>query len=279
MPAKATIKSGQFIDHKYRKIVFKSWLVEKALAQIYIVHGFSEHIDNYQDVISLLNENGISCHIMNLPGHGLSEGIRGHIDDFQDYIDNLDLFFKSNPYQHPDLPVFLLGHSLGGAIVNRFCLKNQVNINGIILTSPLFGFPLSNKIFSLMFRWLARKDKTRFFPKPFVFKHLNRTESKEKLYTSDPLRLHCISPALFLELEKNITKTKISAGKLKTPLLIFASSKDKVVSFDAIARYYQNVSSKDKKLVSYGEAMHELLQEEEQVQIIKIASDWIKKRI
>ena len=130
-----------------------------------------------------------------------------------------------------------------------------------------------------MFRRLSRKSKTLLFPKPFIFKHLNRTVSKEKYYKTDPLRLHCISPALFLELEKNITKTKISASKLKIPILIFASSKDKVVSFDAIIRYYQTVSSKDKKLITYGEAMHELLQEEEHSQIIKIASDWIKKRI
>jgi lysophospholipase len=279
MPVKATIKSGQFIDHRHRKIVFKSWVLKKPVAQIYIIHGFSEHIDNYQDIIPILNNSGFSCHIMDLPGHGFSEGIRGHIDDFRDYTKNLDLFTKSNPYHQANKPVFLMGHSLGGAIVHDFALENNIDINGIILFSPLFGLPLNNKLLSPLFRWLSRKNKTLQIPKPCVVKHLNRTVAKKEYYQTDPLRLHCISPNLFLELEKNIVSSKTSASKLKTPLLIFASSKDQVVPYDSIMQYYQKVSSFDKKLVSYGEAMHELLQEEEHGQILTIASDWIKKRI
>lgn len=279
MPAKATIKSGQLIDHRHRKIVFKSWVLKKAIAQVYILHGFSEHIDSYQDIIPNLNKSGFSCHIMDLPGHGYSEGIRGHIDDFEDYTKNLALFIQSNPYHHANTPVFLMGHSLGGAIVHDFAQENKIVINGIILFSPLLGLPFSNKFYSPVFRWLSRKNKTLQVPKPCVIKHLNRTASKKGYYQNDPLRLHCISPNLFLELEKSVVKSKTSASKLKTPLLVFASSKDKVVSYDAIVQYFQKVSSTDKKLISYGEAMHELLQEEEQNQILSLASNWMKKRI
>ena len=134
MPAKATIKSGHFIDYRHRKIVFKSWVLKKPVAQIYIIHGFSEHIDNYQDIIPILNNNGFSCHIMDLPGHGFSEGIRGHIDDFRDYTKNLDLFTKSNPYHQAKKPVFLsssprklssIPFILSGYLMQKFLLFSK----------------------------------------------------------------------------------------------------------------------------------------------------------
>lgn len=279
MPAKKYVKSGQFIDQKYRKIVFKSYLAKKPVSQLYFLHGLSEHSDSYGEIFPLFIQNGISCHIMDLPGHGFSEGIRGHIDDFQEYIDNLNLFIKSNPYQETDLPTFLLGHSLGGAIAHHFTLESDTQINGLILTSPLLGFPVNNKLYSVIFQLLSKKDKTAIYPKPCSIKSLNRTDSKVDYYKTDPLRLHCITPNLYLELENYNKKSQASAVDQIIPLLIFASSKDRVVSYDATATFFENVTSKDKKIVAFGEAMHELLQEEERDQIISIATNWIKKRI
>ena len=46
-----------------------------------------------------------------------------------------------------DLPLFLYAHSLGGLVTTKLLLeRNTINVSGVILTSPLFGFPKDRKL-------------------------------------------------------------------------------------------------------------------------------------
>src|SRR4051812_32012453 len=73
-----------------------------------------------------------------LPGEGMTNRTpRGHIDYFDKYIIEVKDWVQA-AYQY-DLPVFLLGHSMGGLISIRLLQEEQLNVAGVILSSPCLG--------------------------------------------------------------------------------------------------------------------------------------------
>ena len=81
-------------------------------------------------------------------GHGKSEGTRVYVDRFAEYTDTLKLYFDLIRLEHPDKPVFLVGHSMGGLIGALYLLEHQNELAGAVLSGPLVK--LANNISPLV---------------------------------------------------------------------------------------------------------------------------------
>ncbi|MBU3918099.1 lysophospholipase [bacterium] len=270
---------GSLVGSQNRKIPISSWIPSKTKTQLLIVHGFSEHMGYYYSVAEELCEHNIAVHIMDLPGHGLAEGIRGHIDDFQEYIDNLNLLFEENPNFLKTKPTFLLGHSLGALIAAHYCLQGGYRIKGLALTSPLTGFPLPGSVYiKLLALYCARNHRNQPYPKPAGVKSLSRNHEMWDTYYRDPLRVRTITPNLYLTMAARCQLLQKKASSMKIPLLMFLSKKDSVISVDSAHRFFEQAGSVDKTLVVFSQAMHELFQEQEKDQVIDKLLSWMKDR-
>lgn len=115
----------------------KSWTEENAKALVCIVHGIGEHCGRYAHVAEKLNSAGYSVYAIDLPGHGLSEGKRGHAGSTDELMEVVDALISYSRENTPDVPVFVMGHSMGGNIVlsHRF-YRQRSNILGYISSSP-----------------------------------------------------------------------------------------------------------------------------------------------
>ncbi|MCG8339328.1 MAG: lysophospholipase [Proteobacteria bacterium] len=277
---KSTRKDKVLIDKQNRRIPICSWLPNKTSCQLVVVHGFSEHMWYYHDVAKTLSESGVAVHMMDLPGHGMAEGIRGHIDRFDEYLDNVDLLWKDNPFYLKTKPTFILGHSLGGLISAQYVLRRTHTFQGLILTSPLTGFgAISSLPATLLASLLAKNHRNDPIPKPAGVKALSRNPNQWPVYLSDPCRGRMITPNLYLLMLSMSGKLQEYASSIKLPILMFVSEKDKVVDPYAGQRFFGNVGSSDKKLIVFSEAMHELFQEVECGQILETMQVWINDRI
>ena len=275
-----THKKDILIDKKNRKIRFSSFIPQKTTMQLVVVHGFSEHKRCYYEMAEKLCHKGIAVHLLDLPGHGLSDGPRGHIDDFQDYLDDVHLFFHSYPHFLKPKPVFLLGHSLGGLIATQYCLQQKPKIKGLILSSPLTGFcSLTSVAITILAKIIARNNPAYLIAKPSGVRFLSRDPKKWEGYRSDPYRVRTISPYLFLSMGQQSRLLQSRASELNHPLLVFYTAKDQVVSVAAIARFFANVGSRDKTAVVFTEAMHELFQEVEQKEVQEKMWVWMNERL
>lgn len=277
---KSSKKEEILIDKRKRRIPVCSWLPAKSESQLVIVHGFSEHMWYYQTVAKQLSETGMAVHMMDLPGHGMAEGIRGHIDRFGEYLDNLEMLTSENPHYLKTKPTFLLGHSLGGLIAAHYCLRRKHSFKGLILTSPLAGLhkPGSLPVY-LLARLMAKNHRNEPYPKPIGVRALSRNPEQWPIYYSDPCRGRLITPNLFLLMNTMSKRLQDYAPHLHIPLLMFITDKDRVVSPDAGRKFFRKVGSEDKSLVVFSDAMHELFQEEECAQILDIMQGWIGERI
>lgn len=101
-----------------------------------LVHGLGEHAGRYQDVTGILTGAGIALFSLDLRGHGLSDGRRGHAAPRSGILADVDALIRQARETHPGLPIWLYGHSLGGNIVLSHRLFGQEPVAGTVATSP-----------------------------------------------------------------------------------------------------------------------------------------------
>ncbi|MFX1451268.1 MAG: alpha/beta fold hydrolase, partial [Promethearchaeota archaeon] len=102
------------------KIYYQCWLPDKPKAIVHIVHGFAEHSGRYLNVVNELIPLNYAVYANDHRGHGRSEGVRNHVDSFDQYVEDEKLLYDIIKKQHPNLPVFMLGHSMGSIIALYF---------------------------------------------------------------------------------------------------------------------------------------------------------------
>jgi acylglycerol lipase len=109
-------------------------IVENPKAVIMIVHGICEHSGRYDYVTAKFNAFGYSVYRFDNRGHGRSGGERGYIDNFNELIDDTEKVVGLMKQENPKLPVFMLGHSLGGFIAAAHAIKYPGRLSGQVLS-------------------------------------------------------------------------------------------------------------------------------------------------
>lgn len=101
---------------------------------VVIVHGLAEHQGRYDYVVSKLNAFGYSTYRFDHRGHGRSDGERGYLEDFNIFLDDTDKIMQQAAEENPGLPLFMLGHSMGGYIAAGYGVKYPGKLQGQIFS-------------------------------------------------------------------------------------------------------------------------------------------------
>mgnify|MGYP002903170638 FL=1 len=103
-----------------------------------IVHGLCEHQGRYDYLAEKMHEMGFGTYRFDHRGHGRSEGERTYYDDFNQLLDDVNVVVDMAVSENSALPVFLLGHSMGGFAVALYGAKYpNKNLRGIITSGAL----------------------------------------------------------------------------------------------------------------------------------------------
>jgi len=248
-----------------------------------IVHGLGEHSGRYLALADHLVNLGFSLWIPDLRGHGKSGGARGHVDVFDDYVRDagavLDLAMADNP---ETLPVFLLGHSMGGLVAVLVALEQQDRLGGLVLSSPALGvaakLPAVKKI--------AVTILARLFPRMGIKNELDpqnvsRDPQTVKRYIADPLVHDRVSTRWFAQFMQAIEKANNRAADIQLPVLVQAAGEDRLVSTPAVQAFFENLTDSDRKLNVYADLFHEIYNETEpdRQAVIDDLTAWLAARI
>uniref|UniRef100_A0A8C7X0J8 Monoglyceride lipase n=1 Tax=Oryzias sinensis TaxID=183150 RepID=A0A8C7X0J8_9TELE len=106
-------------------------------ALVFVVHGAGEHSGPYDEIARRLKELSLLVFAHDHVGHGQSEGERMNIKDFQIYVRDSLQHIDLMKSRHPDLPVFIVGHSMGGAISILTACERPSEISGVVLIGPM----------------------------------------------------------------------------------------------------------------------------------------------
>ena len=108
---------GHFKGVRGVNIYYQGWLPDGEIrAVLLIVHGLGEHNGRYMNVVNHFVPLGYAIYGLDHIGHGKSEGVREFVQHFEDFTDTLTIFYNLLKKWQADQPIFILGHSMGGAI-------------------------------------------------------------------------------------------------------------------------------------------------------------------
>ncbi len=103
-------------------------------AVVIIAHGIGEHGGRYAHVAAYLIAHGYAVYAPDHRGHGQSGGDRVLVSNFDEFVTDLRTYFDQVRAAHPDLPIFLYGHSMGSLIALLFAFRYQDDLAGLITT-------------------------------------------------------------------------------------------------------------------------------------------------
>ncbi|MDD2722495.1 MAG: lysophospholipase [Methylovulum sp.] len=116
----------------------KQWLpTQKPINAVLIaVHGFNDYSQFFQQPAEFFSQQGIACYAYDQRGFGGSPS-HGFWSGTAAYVQDLAVFIRLIHDKHPQLPVYLLGESMGAAVVIA-TLGETINpgLAGIILSAP-----------------------------------------------------------------------------------------------------------------------------------------------
>lgn len=105
-------------------------------AVVVIMHGLKDYAAHYDAFAARLTAAGYGVYAFDLRGHGRSAGKRVAPGKWLDYVDDLDRFIEQVAVKEPGKPVFLFGHSMGGAIATLTAIRHRAALSGLILSAP-----------------------------------------------------------------------------------------------------------------------------------------------
>ena len=127
----------------------KTWLVDNPKAILQITHGMSEYIERYDAFAKFLNANGIAVVGHDHVGHGHSAdpkdyGYFGEKDGWLTFAADVQKMFEITKAEYPDIPYFLMGHSMGSFVARTWFGKHCKDVDGVIFmgtagTNPALG--------------------------------------------------------------------------------------------------------------------------------------------
>lgn len=127
------------------------WKPNSSLKGIVVIyHGFGAH-SQYPTVryaANLLASKGFACYGLDLPGHGKSPGTRGYLTGVADLIEDgvaVAKYAKSDASSDIELPLFLIGSSMGGAIALKVAENlDPALVKGAVMLAPMLSLKVSS---------------------------------------------------------------------------------------------------------------------------------------
>jgi alpha-beta hydrolase superfamily lysophospholipase len=257
----------------------KYWQPAQTKAAVCIVHGLGDHMMRHAHVASYLCDNHIAVFLYDQRGHGISDGKRGHIPSYDALLDDVEAMLKKAKALHPDVPLFLYGHSMGGNIVANYVLKrNTVNLSGVVISSPWFKLSFTPSAVKVALGNMMSKIYPAFTqPNEINAYQLTHDSAVAKAYIQDTLVHHDISAGLFVAMFKGGEWAIQHASELSLPALIMHGSEDPITSIAATKEFVTNV--KEKVTFKIWEGLrHETHNESQRAEVMAYLKDWLLKQ-
>ena len=131
-------EKGQYVAGDGAVLPVRSWLPKDGQARAVVValHGFNDYSNAFSSPGSYLSRHCIATYAYDQRGFGRAPG-RGLWAGIEAYTNDLSTFVKEVRKLHPDVPFYVLGESMGGAVtIAAMTGSNPPGVDGIILVAP-----------------------------------------------------------------------------------------------------------------------------------------------
>lgn len=246
-----------------------------AKAHVLAVHGLAEHAGRYTHVAAALTGAGYRMTLVELRGHGKSEGKPGRVQRWDDYVADLQAaidFVRE--------PVVLLAHSMGGLVALdalRAGLSGQVL--GLVLSNPLTGVAVKAPLhLELAKGLLSRLAPSLALANPMSSTAISRDPEVVRAYDADPLVFKTLTARWATEMEAAIERVQAHASRYAVPVYAMVSTGDTICDHTATLKLVQGWGHAKRGQKVYEALYHEIFNEPEKDRVLADLVAWLDAR-
>ncbi|MGC4000836.1 MAG: alpha/beta hydrolase [Anaeromyxobacter sp.] len=279
--AEARHEEGFLNSADHLRLYWQRFTPPSARATVAVVHGGGDHGGRYPGITRALVRGGFQVALVDLRGHGQSDGRRWHVDAFSDYLADLDAFVaKLSQDGVAGDRLFVVAHSMGGLIAGTWGLTRVGrHASGFVLSSPYLGLAmrppaakvLAGKILGKALPWMPIKTG-------LDVRDLTSCPEHQRWTEQDPLYGRATTPRWFDEAGKAQAELLRRAGEWTAPLLVQVGTADTIADAAAARAFVQTAGAEDKQVSVYEGFRHEIYNEQDRDRPIGDAVAWLSHR-
>lgn len=269
-------ETGEFDVAGWFPLHWQSWHPDgQSRAVIAIVHGYGEHGGRYARYVDHLVPHGYAMYTFDLRGHGRSPGPRGHVGSWDEFRSDVRAFLDFVRQREPDIPIFLLGHSMGGLLVLDIALRHSEGLAGVIASAPALAQTAVSPMLMMLARVLSRLYPSFSIEARRNGAALTRDPEAIAAHESDPLIHTRGSARMAVEMSRAMAWTREHASNWRLPLLVLHGTEDRVVPFAASRAFFDRVPVGNKEFLTYEGGYHEPHHDIEADRVVEDVERWL----
>ncbi|MDD2978613.1 MAG: alpha/beta fold hydrolase [Hespellia sp.] len=280
-------------------------------AVLQISHGMVEYIERYDEFANFLCDRGYYVVGNDHLGHGKSIQSKSELGFFNEkygntcIIGDIHTLRQRTMKKYPNVPYFILGHSMGSALVRQYIEMYGKGLSGVII----MGSPVEHhkatlrmgrhicRILSIFRGWHHRSNlvtemalggyNKKFRQGSSEYEWVTSDEERLEQYLRDPLCGFTFTVNAYYQMFTGMLKTKKKEGYAmipkNLPVFFLSGENDPVGNFgkgvEKIYKRYRMLGMQDVQLKLYPGDRHELLNEKDRDQVYVDLYDWMEKRM
>jgi alpha-beta hydrolase superfamily lysophospholipase len=257
----------------------RAWCAERPRALIAIVHGTGEHSGRYAALADALVARRFTVVALDLPGHGEAPGPRGDWASWTDVRDRVipSMFTvtRGMPGQPFELPVVLLGHSMGGLMALDFALAHPKTLLGVVASGAAIKSPPPPGARVLLGKLVGAMAPTAGFPDGIRGEDISRDPEVVALRKADLLVHDRITPRTYFAMLDARKRVMENARRLTVPALLQHGAADKVTDPKGSLEFNVGAPHGLVRLLTYRDAYHEIFNDPARTEAIKDLVGWL----
>lgn len=290
---------------KEGKIYSCMWVGKQQRAILQIAHGMAEHSGRYDAFATYMAEHGYVVCMEDHAGHGKSAAVKGHFadqDGWNSILRDMKCLMDEVGELYPNLPVFLLGHSMGSFLTRCYITRYGETLSGCILSStmgPFGGVVFGKMAASLQIAFRGKKSPGKFLDKlgsngylkriqnPVnKFAWLSTVEEECIKYEKDPDCGFEFTAGGYLDMYRGLTEVNSKkwsqAVPQNLPVYLIAGTEDPVGNYGKgpeIVHTRLKETNHKTELKLYPGKRHELFNEDNRMEVYEDVKNWLDKHI
>ncbi len=274
-------REGTFAGSGGLPLYYQAWLPPDQKHRVVVVnlHGLGDHSGLYPTLAEYLPGRGIATYAYDMRGNGRSPGQRAYLRSWDEYRDDLGAFLTQVRAWEPSLPIFVLGHSLGGLVVLDYALHHPEGLAGVIAAAPPLGKVGVPPLLMALGRVMSRIWPRFSLEVGMDLSGLARDPKVVEAVLADPLFHRRGTARLSTEVTAAITRVHGAAAALAVPLLILHGAEDRMVPPDGSREFFGKVRFPDRELRVLPGAYHGLFADIGYQEVLENVERWIDDRV
>jgi alpha-beta hydrolase superfamily lysophospholipase len=231
-------------------------------AALAVIPGYADYSGRYAATMDVWAERGLTSVAVDLRGHGRSGGARGHVLDFDEYLDDVRELLALMDAKAPAIPRFVFGHSFGALVAVKAVLAGLGGFRAMALSDPYFGLAMDVPPIKILAGKIASRLVPSFgLPSGLSGAQMTTDAATAARYDRDELVFKNVRARWFTETRAAQGEVLARAREVTLPLMMTFGSVDPVAKLETGRQFFDACGSTDKEWETLEGLRHEPLNE------------------